>query len=116
MLVPSYSQVLLLNGYVTMMSYAARVSNNPDDAAATTSSAIAACEFFLAGGPDPGDDTVEPDTGSCWTGFSYFSCARPTDAKQHCHRTFAFELSGAIDLYRVPDSSGRRVFGYRLRA
>eukprot|EP01043_Picozoa_sp_COSAG02_P005783 COSAG02_NODE_159_length_32891_cov_17.822518_4_plen_84_part_00 len=50
-----------------MMSYAAYTSP------VRNQSSIAACEFFLAGGPDPGDDTVEPDTGSCWTGFSYFS-------------------------------------------
>ena len=55
--------VLLLNGYVTQMSYAARQASGE----------VGACEFFLAGGPDPGDEWVEPDTGSCWTGFSYFS-------------------------------------------
>ena len=60
-------QVLLLNGYVTMMSYAAYTSP------IGSQSSIAACEFFLPGGPAAGDHTVEPDTGSCWTGYAYFS-------------------------------------------
>lgn len=62
-----FGQVLLLNGYVTMMSYAAYTSP------IGSQSSIAACEFFLPGGPAVGDHTVEPDTGSCWTGYSYFS-------------------------------------------
>ena len=49
-----------------------------DQAARTIASgsdggAVEACEFFLSGGPSPFDETSEPDTGSCWPGFAYFS-------------------------------------------
>jgi hypothetical protein len=63
--------VLLLDGYTGSLCYAGT------DRSRDGSGEIAACEFFLSGGPNPGETEEEggpePSTGSCWTGFAHGS-------------------------------------------
>ena len=60
--------VLLLDGYVGSLCYAGTDRSD---------GSVSACEFFLSGGPNPGETVEqggpEPSTGSCWTGFAHGS-------------------------------------------
>jgi hypothetical protein len=69
--------VLLLDGYTGSLCYAGTDRSEGAGGGEIAESAIAACEFFLSGGPNPGETVQEggpePSTGSCWTGFAHGS-------------------------------------------
>ena len=69
--------MLLLDGYVGTISYAAQLAAATPNGSGSGGDNVVACEFFLSGGPisasDPFGGGAEPCSGSCWTGYAHGS-------------------------------------------